>query len=137
MGAEPRFGQGIDYYEILNKAVAETPKLSAIEARQYLRDLYDRVTGIYSPKEAEGRPLIGVAMHKAEDYIGYSSYRDILTEYAINDYKELWGLSINDFLALPAWKVKVIREQTPLIRAEKKKQIDAIIAAQNHDLAGS
>lgn len=95
-----------------------------------MQDQYETRYGIYNHQAelqpGEARPLASVAMFPSEDYTKRSMLYDVLEEYAENNYKEIWGLNLTQFLALPRFQVEMMREITAEVRKRKTMTMEDI-----------
>lgn len=112
----------VDFRTIINDVLATVPKLSMVDAKMLLTDLYDRYTGISIP-DGQPRPMATVAFHDAENYIDNGTMYDILMDFALSGYAEVWGISLTEYLKLPHWKAKMLRELTPKVNKIKSDRI--------------
>lgn len=122
----------MDISEYISDALEKLPRQNAVDSRIVLQDIYETKTGIYNHFASKDRPLASVAMFPCEDTAGNSPLYDNLEEFAEKGYYELWGLNLKEFLSLPQYQVKILREITTRIYNEKK----AVAANLNLDLPG-
>jgi|DEB19_MinimDraft_2_1074335.scaffolds.fasta_scaffold42397_2 hypothetical protein len=91
-------------------------------------DQYETWYGIYdhlTPREpSEARPLASVAMHESENYTEGGVLYDSLMNYAEKNYKEIWGLNLTQFLSLPCYMTKMLREITDMVHEKKVKAVE-------------
>lgn len=88
-----------------------------------MQDQYEHRFGIFDHSSSQNRPLSSVAMFECENYTERSAYYDALLEYAEGNYKEIWGLNIDEFLNRPQYIVKMMRMATEEVM---KKKINVI-----------
>lgn len=78
------------------------PKLSSTDADMVLYDMYEVQYGIFNHIGAsKKRPLSSVAMHDAEENTSTSSLYEAIDTYQRNGIKEIFGLSLKEYLDLP------------------------------------
>ena len=76
--------------------------MSGIDANIVLYDLYETNYGIYNHINAvKQKPLASVALHETEDNTTTSALYEAIETYHNKGIKELFGLSIKEYLDLP------------------------------------
>lgn len=67
-----------------------------------MSDLYETTYGIFDHiSSSKGRPLASVALHESEDNTTTSNLYEAIERYHQKGIKDLFGLNINEYLALP------------------------------------
>lgn len=78
------------------------PKLNCVDANMLLYDMYEVNYKIFNHIGAsKKRPLSSVALHEAEDNTLTSNLYEAIDTYQKNGIKEIFGLSLNEYLDLP------------------------------------
>lgn len=113
----------------INELIERLPKLGLVDARMVMQDHYESRYGIFNHLENKERPLASVAMLPSENYTERSRLYDAFEDYADHGYKDIWGLSITEFLGLPAYQVKLLRKITNEVIARKESVLDSAEAA--------
>lgn len=76
-----------------------------------MQDMYEIRTGIFDHvTHGRVRPLSSVAMFPCEDYASNGRTYDVLKKYADGNYRELWGLSVEEYVKLPQWKTRMMEK---------------------------
>lgn len=96
----------------INDMIQSLPPLSQVDARTVMQDQYETRLGIYNHQLSKDRPLASVAMFPCENFTERSPLYDALEEYADGSFKEVWGLTVTEFLNLPQYQVRMIRDLT-------------------------
>jgi hypothetical protein len=92
-----------------------------------LYDAYETRYGIFDHRGAsQTRPLASVAFHDSENCTENSLLYDAFTEYARESYKDIWGLNLSDFLTLPHYVTRMLREITPEITKKRAKDAETV-----------
>ena len=97
------------------------PKLNAIDARIVMQDQYESRFHIFNHYAVSNRPLASVAMHPCEDSLLNSVMWSVYEEFALKRYQEVWGLSVEEFLNLPQYKVRMMREIADELNEKRNK----------------
>ena len=63
-------------------------------------------------------------MHPCEDTVGRGLLYDAIVEFHESQYREFWGYTLDEFLSLPQWRVKLLREVTLVMTAKKTSALD-------------
>lgn len=67
-----------------------------------MQDLYETEYGIYNHLSgSKNKPLASVAMHSCEDINGGSLLEEAIQTYVSRHIKDIYGLSLVEFLELP------------------------------------
>jgi hypothetical protein len=112
------FGNDIDAEAFIINAVKSMPKLSSVDCRMVLQDLYETEYGIYNHlSPINNRPLTSVAMFPSEDINDGSLLEEAIRTYVGRNIKETYGLNVIEFLDLPV----DIMEMMIQIADEQKK----------------
>lgn len=119
----PNFGDDIDIGVFIGNLLKTLPKIQEVDARIVMQDQYEYQFGIFNHGAASSRPFSSVAMFPSENYTERSAYYDALTEYAEGNYREIWGLDIQQFLDQPQYIVKMMREITNNVMQKKIQAI--------------
>lgn len=106
--------------------VSKLPRLSRVDAQIVMSDYYDVRFGLFNHAESKARPLSSVAMFPCENYTERAPLYDAYKEYAERNYKEIWGLSVKEFLDLPQYIVRMMRSITVDIMASKESAISEV-----------
>lgn len=102
------------------------PKVNTVDARIIMQDQYEYTFGIYNHSADNKRPFSSVAMFPCENYTERSAYYDALLEYAEGNYREIWGLNVQEFLNQPQYLVKMMREISKDVMTRKMQAIDSV-----------
>lgn len=117
-----------DPRELIEYALENLPALGRVDAKIVMYDQYETRYGIYdhlTPRPStEVRPLASVAMHPSENFTEGGIMYDSLLNYAEKNYKEIWGLNLTEFLNLPCYMTKMLREITDMVHEKKNKAIE-------------
>lgn len=93
-----------------------------------MQDAYESRFGIFNHATNKSRPLASVAMFPSEDTVAATALYDAYEEYARNGYKEIWGLSVGEFLNQPRYIVEMMREITIQVMKRKSSALDEVKA---------
>lgn len=63
-------------------------------------------------------------MHPSENFTEGGMLYDSLINYAEKNYKEIWGLNLTEFLNLPCYMTKMLREITDTVHERKVKAVE-------------
>lgn len=86
----------------MSRIITNLNKLDNVDTRIVLQDVYETEFGIFDHlKNSAARPLSSVAMHPAEDINTDSLLEESIRTYVVKGIKELYGLSLIEFLELP------------------------------------
>ena len=104
------------------------PKLNPIDGRIILQDVYETHYGIYNhlQQSSQRRPLASVAMHTCEDVNTNSQLETVLRSYHTRGVKDLFGLSIIEFLELPMDVVDMLFTICSEIQASKSSTLNQV-----------
>lgn len=82
--------------------------------------------GIFNHTTPEGknRPLASVAFLPCENVIERGPLYDAMIEFTENSYKEIWGYTFSEFMGLPQWKVRMLREVTQEVMAKRETALN-------------
>lgn len=108
---------------MINELLVRLPKLSPIKARITLQDAYETRFGIFDHFSAHDRPLASVEMFECENFTEQSVFYDAYLEFAEKNYREIWGLNVQEFLGQPQYIVKMMREITTKIMEKKASML--------------
>lgn len=108
--------------------IERLPKASLIDAKIAMYDMYEYHFGIFNHADAKDRPLASVAFHEAENYTERTVYYDALLEFAEGGFYEIWGLNVQEFLNLPTYVTKMMKEVTREVLQRKSKVVDEVRA---------
>lgn len=102
--------------------------MSLIEAKIVMTEAYESRFGIFNhmSEEAKQRPLASVAMFPSENTTDRGLFYDAAMEFSRNNYREIWGYTLSEFLSMPQWKVKMIRDITQEVLQSRVKAIDGL-----------
>jgi hypothetical protein len=118
----------VDFRSFLEDVTKIPRTLSSLETRIFMQDQYEIRTGIFDHvTNGAERPLSSVAMFPSEDFTSNGKTYDILQKYAQGNYREIWGLSIEEYLQLPQWKTRMMEKIADEILKKKTKALDAEI----------
>lgn len=81
---------------------------------------------IFNHLAAPKRPLSSVAFHDCENYTEQTAIYDAIEDYGLNGYQEVWGLSLTEFLSLPQYMVKMVKEIHARVMEKKKALLSSI-----------
>ena len=102
MIGDASFGLDIDFDVFINETLKTLPRLSSIDGRLVMQDLYEAKYGIYNHLDPNNTKLLSsVAMHACEDTTENSILEEIIRSYMVKNIKDLYGLSLIEFLDLP------------------------------------
>lgn len=92
----------MDPDEFITRLIETMPKLNCVDANMLLYDMYEVNYKIFNHIGAsKKRPLSSVALHDAEDNTTTSNLYEAIDTYQKNGIKEIFGLSLNEYLDLP------------------------------------
>lgn len=122
------------------KACSKLGKLSVVEVRIVLAELYEREYGIYEPDPGTLRPLSSVALHPAENFIDNSMLEESMTLFARDKLYETFGISHAELLKLPrhmvglyhkvaAKQAKAMSERADALQSEVSRETEKANAA--------
>jgi len=114
--------------ELLEKA----PKMNSFDASIVLYDMYEMNYDIYAHSNTKKRPLSSVALHETEDNTLTSSLYEAITGYHQRGIKELFGLSLKEYLDLPSEICILLMETSSKDAATKNN----IISQMDRDING-
>lgn len=120
-----------DAFKFVNRLISTLPKLgNRIDIRQVMQDQYETYFGICNHLDPETRiknPLASVEMHPCENFTEASPLYDSLEEYANSMYRDIWGLSVTEFLNLPRYMTKMMREITQKVAKDRTKSANSVL----------
>lgn len=99
-------------------------KIDSYSVQLVLRESYEMMYRIFNHDglEAKGRPLALVAMHPKEDATTFSRLHRTIQRYEKQGIKDMFGLSLTDFLNLPRDYVELLfRLAVEKMQAENPK----------------
>lgn len=103
------------------------PQLDAVDAKVVMREMYETRFGIHNHlNKFSKRPLASVAFHGAENTIKDSMLEETLKTYANRNIKDIFGLTVLEFLELPMDVVSLMLDIADQISAKKEGDIDGI-----------
>lgn len=109
--------------EMLNKL----PKRNSVDAQIIMRDFYENAYGIYPHLKKNGnRPLASVALHPAEELIDDSLLEEAVRSYIARGVRDLYNLSIVEFLELPQHVVNLLVKIADESMSKKHVQASAL-----------
>lgn len=100
------------------------------DAKLVLTDLYESHFGIYNHFAEDKSAIASVLHHPGEEVWLNSGLRDLVEEFAVYNFGELFNISLNEFLAMPRPYVSMIRS----IKDSVLKKRDAIVVAVERDV---
>lgn len=86
--------------------------MNKIEARIVLTELYETRYKIHDHHHDRSRPLASVAMFPSENVVENGMLYDTLEEFGGKNYREIWGLSLAEYLRLPRYMVQMLQKAT-------------------------
>jgi len=96
--------------------------LSSPESAILLSDVYDDINGLKGNSEAD--KLFGSVLYREEEDLVVCTRLDSLIKiYSSYNIKEFFGLSLNEFMDLPGWKINSLTENAIEIMEEKEKEL--------------
>ena len=104
--------------------IEKLPALSSIDARIVMHDQYEMRYGVFNHLAAHKDPLSSVAMHPCEDTFTDSKLAELCEEYALLNYHEMWGLSLDEFLRRPTYEVQMLREISERVSKKRAAAVD-------------
>ena len=121
------FARNVDPNEYLMDFINKTPSLSSTDADIVLYDLYDINYGIFDHRNAgKTKPLSSVAMHECENNTADSNLYKVIDAYHSRGVKEVFGLSLLEFLNLPGDLCIYVIEVCSKDSAVKNKIFDGL-----------
>ena len=118
----------MDFRSFLEDITKIPRALSPLETRIFMQDQYEIRTGIFDHiTNGKERPLSSVAMFPSEDFTSNGRTYDMLQKYAHGNYREIWGLSIEEYLQLPQWKTRMMEKIADEILKKKTVALNAEI----------
>ena len=105
--------------------IKKLPKLNALDAHIVMRDQYELRYGIMSP-EQQRHPLSSVLMHPCEEVASTGKLRDLYEEFATKQYREMWGLSVDEFFDRPIWVVDMMREISDEVLRKRGRAVESL-----------
>ena len=96
-----------------------------LDAKIVMQDQYDRRYGLLTPKSAK-HPLVSVLMHPCENTTMHTTLYDLYEEYALKNYQELWGLSVDEFVHRPVWMVEMMREVADEVLKKRAAAVESM-----------
>lgn len=106
--------------------------MSSGKAKIVLKDLYETRFGLYNHSAPDRNPLSSILMNPGEEYLIDSPIRDLIEEFAVYNYGELWNISLIEFINLPRPYVELIRK----IKDGVMKKRQAIVENVERGLVG-
>lgn len=101
--------------------------MSRENAKIVLGDLYETRFGIFNHDDRTKNPLASVLMHDAEDVMLDSALADLLIEFAVEDYGDLWKISLTEFMGLPKPIADLMRRVKAIAVKKKAEQLSSIL----------
>ena len=109
--------------------IERLPALNALDARVVMQDQYDVRYGLLSPELAH-HPLASVLMQPCEDMTRNSALYDLYEEYAVKNYRELWGIGVDEYLNRPVWVVEMMREIADHVLEKRSAAVERIASSK-------
>lgn len=103
------------------------PVMTREDAKIVISDLYETRFNIFDHRDFRKNPLASVLMHECEDVMLDSALADLLIDFAVEDYGELWKISLVDFLSLPKPIADLLRRVKPIAVKKKTEQLNSIL----------
>ena len=97
-----------------------------MDAQIVLHDHYETRFGIFNHPHNKSRPLASVAMFPCEDSVRCAGITAAYEEFAMKNYKELWGLSVEEFMHQPVYIVRMMREVTDRIMKRRAAAVGSL-----------
>lgn len=107
--------------EYLDERMNFSRPLNELETKIHLGEVYETKMGLFNHFVKGVSPLASVEMHPFHDLSKFSTFADVLVEYDELQIKDLWGLSLKEFLSYPTHRTKMIREISRELLANRKK----------------
>lgn len=102
--------------EVLKKA----PKLSSIEAAIFMNEVYETKFGIHNHFNGPNRkPLDSVTLHRTEENGQTSALDEAFDVYISNGIKDVFGMSLSEYLSLPSEICKSLVEKAGAVTRKK------------------
>lgn len=110
----------------INRLLKSLPQLDKVDVKTVMYDLYETEFGIYDHIHDKSRPLASVSFHHCEDYNTASLTEEAIRTYIIKDIKNVYGLSLIEFLELPKDIIEMMFIIDEEEKANKKKLMDEL-----------
>lgn len=117
--------------------LSRVDKLSAPDAKQFMRDIYETNFGIFnhiSGPEKESRPLASIALHYPESNSGVRNVGELIEYYINMDVHKHVGVSLTEFLALPRHLVRRIMQAVDKKSSDQFKAAAAALSETNKNV---
>lgn len=109
--------------------IKSAPKLTGVDARIVLQDMYETTYKVYNHIGAsKKRPLASVALHESEDNTHTSSLYEAIETYNDKGIKDIFNLSLIEYLNLPA---DICIKITEVCSRESKKTAGVLSGIEN------
>jgi len=107
--------------------ISNIPKLDYIDAKLVMTDLYETEFGIYNHlSSSNSRPLASVAMFDCEDINTDSLLEESIRTYVSKGIKDIYGLSLIEFLELPIDVIRMMFDIASDEQAKKNKTLSEL-----------
>lgn len=97
--------------------------LEPINLRLALQEQYETYYGIYNHDDPHAPPLSIVTFHDKERHLPYTRYRRLVSNYIRYGIREIFGLSLTEFLQLPRAEIELLLEEALSVK-KRKEQMD-------------
>lgn len=109
MIGELDFGFSIDPDTFLTKMLKLVKKSNSVDGQLIMTAFYEHEYGIFPHLQKNpNRPLATVALHPSEEIIDDSLLEEAIRSYTKRGIKELYNLSVTEFLDLPVHVVNLL-----------------------------
>lgn len=117
----------------IQRAVDTLPVMDQMTATETLKVLYETEFGICDHLAPDHHPFSSVLHHPSEEVWMNSGLRDLIEEFAIYNYGELFNMSLTEYLSLPRPYVSMIRQ----LKDSIIKKREAIVASVERGIFSS
>ncbi len=117
--------------DLLETLLASDKTYTVLEAMDLLYQAYETTYGIYDHRTSTKEDVLApVAYRDAEDLETHSVIREYARRYRRRKVKDVFGLSWNEFMALPKSQAMMILEESSLDAEESKQAFDDFLKTQ-------
>lgn len=115
--------------DMIEEVLKKAPKLSSVKAAVFMNEVYETTFGIYNHFTGPNRkPLDSVTLHPTEENGITSALDESFDIYTANGIKDVFGLSLSEFLKLPSEICKSLVEKAGIITRQKATVLAGIEA---------
>ena len=118
---DPTKDKLIESHVVLNELMQTYGRLKSSDVQLLLNDQYEQLYGLRN-HEAEGHPFGPILMNEMEDVYTDGAVHERMKQYDKFGIKDIFGMSYNDFVAHPTFRVMQMLEYAQSAQTEKSRK---------------